>query len=232
MTSPVVRWHVLPDAGAVAETVADRILRASRRAISAHGLFRIVLAGGKTPEHTYRILVDRPADWPRWAIYFGDERCVSPVDALRNSVMADRAWLDRVPVNRAHVHPIPAEHGPDRGAREYGATVRNALPFDLVLLGMGEDGHTASLFPGHEHDPESPVVPVNGAPKPPPDRVSLNFPALNEALEVHILVTGAGKREAVTRWKAGEDLPVSRVRGWSGVDVWLDPAAAGDAVPA
>lgn len=217
----------MPDGEAIAEAVAERIMRASRRAISARGVFRVVLAGGSTPRHAYRRLAQMPADWSRWSIYYGDERCVPTGDAQRNSTMADRALLDHVAVPRVHIHPIPAERGPARGATEYGATVRNALPFDLVLLGMGEDGHTASLFPGQQHDEHAVVVPVYGAPKPPPDRVSVNTPALNEALEIHIMVTGEGKRDAVRRWKAGEDLPVSQVHGRCGVDVWLDPAASG-----
>ncbi|MEA3413825.1 MAG: 6-phosphogluconolactonase [Pseudomonadota bacterium] len=225
MTSPNVRWHVLPQGEAIAEAVAEHILRAARRAISAHGGFRLVLAGGTTPESAYRRLAEMSADWSRWSIYYGDERCVPPGDESRNSVMADRAWLDHVPIPRAHIHTVPAEHGPTRGAEEYGATVRNALPFDFVLLGMGEDGHTASLFPGQEHDDDEPVVPVYDAPKPPPERVSVNTSALNQSREVHIMVTGAGKRDAVRRWKAGEDLPVGRVHGQCGVDVWLDPEA-------
>jgi 6-phosphogluconolactonase len=108
--------------------------------------------------------------------------------------------------------------------------VSAAQPFDLVLLGMGEDGHTASLFPGQQHAAGDTVHAVHDAPKPPPERVSLGVAALNAAAEVLVLVSGAGKHDAVQRWKQGEDLPVTRIHGQAGVDVYIDSAAeTGDA---
>ena len=100
--------------------------------------------------------------------------------------------------------------------------VAAALAFDLVLLGMGEDGHTASLFPGQAHAPGELVHAVLGAPKPPPQRVSLGLAALNEAHEVLVLIAGSSKHGAVERWRRGEDLPVTRIHGHNGVDVYLD----------
>jgi 6-phosphogluconolactonase len=225
-----VRWHVFSDAGGLARAAADRIGQLSGEAIARGASFRIVLAGGGTPEAVYQRMAGLDTDWSCWQIYYGDERCVPANNAERNSLMAARSWLDRVPIPADNIFPIPAETGAELAARSYANVVREALPFDLVLLGMGEDGHTASLFPGHLHDPAELVHAVHAAPKPPPDRVSLGLAALNDAESVIILVTGQGKRDALARWRAGADLPVARVRGRHGVDVYLDAAAdRGDA---
>ena len=221
----VTRWHMLDDPNAVAVQAAQRILQSASRAIAARGLFRIVLAGGRTPAAAYRLLVGADTDWSRWEIYFGDERCLPVADAERNSIMAARALLDSVAVPAANVHPIPAERGAAAAAGEYEPVIRAAMPFDLVLLGMGEDGHTASLFPGQLHPAEQLVHAVHHAPKPPPDRVSLSARALSEAREVLILVTGAGKQAAIQAWQAGEPLPIAGIGGPAPVDVLLDRAA-------
>jgi 6-phosphogluconolactonase len=216
---------VLDDADAVALEAAQRILQSAARAIAEHGLFRIVLAGGRTPEAAYRLLAGADADWSRWEIYFGDERCLPVDDAERNSTMAARALLDTVAIPAANIHPIPAEHVSEAAAKEYESVVSSALPFDLVLLGIGEDGHTASLFPGQQHPAGQLVHAVHNAPKPPPDRVSLGTDALSEAREVLILATGAGKRAAIKAWRAGESLPIAAIGGSACVDVLLDSAA-------
>jgi 6-phosphogluconolactonase len=222
------RWHVFADAGMLSRAVAVHIQQRSREVVAQRGGFRIVLAGGTTPEAVYQRLTGLDTDWSRWQIYYGDERCVPANHAERNSLMAARSWLDRVPIAAENIFPIHAEAGADIAARSYANIVRDARPFDLVLLGMGEDGHTASLFPGHVHDPAELVHAVHDAPKPPPDRVSLGLAALNDAEEVIILVTGEGKRDAVARWKAGVDLPVAQVHGRHGVDVYIDAGAMGD----
>jgi 6-phosphogluconolactonase len=221
------RWHVFADVGVLSRAVAEHIQNRSREVIAQRGEFRIVLAGGTTPEAIYQRLTGLDTDWSRWQIYYGDERCVPANHAERNSLMAARNWLDRVPIAAENIFPIHAEAGAEIAARTYANIVRDACPFDLVLLGMGEDGHTASLFPGHAHDPAELVHAVHDAPKPPPDRVSLGLAALNDAEEVIILVTGEGKRDAVARWRAGADLPVAQVHGRHGVDVYIDAAADG-----
>jgi 6-phosphogluconolactonase len=218
-------WHLCADPDAVAVQAAQRILQSASRAIAARKLFRIVLAGGRTPAAAYRLLVGADTDWSRWEIYFGDERCLPVDDAGRNSIMAARALLDSVAVPVANVHPIPAERGAAAAAGEYEPVIRAAIPFDLVLLGIGEDGHTASLFPGQQHPVEQLVHAVHNAPKPPPDRVSLSARALSEAREVLILATGAGKRAAIQAWQAGEALPVAGIGGPAAVNVFLDKAA-------
>ncbi len=223
-----VRWHVLDDPQAVAEQTAECILAAADSAIAERGVFRIVLAGGRTPEAAYRLLADTDTDWSHWEIFFGDERCLPVDDAQRNSHMAAHAWLNHVNIDEARIHPMTAELGAEAAAKAYARDVRDATPFDMVLLGMGEDGHTASLFPGHQHDPDELVHAVHDAPKPPPDRVSLSRRALSDARRVLILVTGEGKREAVKAWKAGDELPVASISGHTGVDVLIDHDAVGE----
>jgi len=225
---PNSRWHVLEDDAAVAREGARRVLAAAKRAIDERGLFRIVLAGGRTPQAMHRLLSEAAADWGRWHIYFGDERCLPADDNERNSRAAALVWLDRVPIPTENVHAIPAELGAEAAAAIYRPAVAAALPFDLVTLGMGEDGHTASLFPGQEHPAEELVHAVHQAPKPPPDRVSLGFDALSRARETLLLVTGASKRPAISAWREGERLPIARVGGGSPVQVLLDRDAAGD----
>jgi 6-phosphogluconolactonase len=179
----------------------------------------------------HELLAGATTDWARWQIYFGDERCLPPTDLERNSRTAELAWLDRVPIPAENVHTIPAELGAEAAAVAYAPLVVAALPFDLVTLGMGGDGHTASLFPGREHPSDELVHAVRDAPKPPPDRVSLSARALSQAREVLILVIGAGKREAVLAWREGKTLPIALVGGDAGVEVLLDRDAAGASTP-
>ncbi|MEN8214549.1 MAG: 6-phosphogluconolactonase [Pseudomonadota bacterium] len=224
---PKSRWHLFDDPQSVAHAAAWRIAMAADRAIRLRGSFSVVLAGGSTPESTYCLLADIETDWTKWHIYFGDERCLPVDDTARNSVMAANAWLERVPLPAANVHPIPAELGAETGASAYSMLISDALPFDMVLLGIGEDGHTASLFPGRMHPDSELAHAVHDAPKPPPDRVSLSRKALSECRELLILVTGAGKQPAVSRWKRGEDLPIAAIGAHDAVDILLDKRAAG-----
>jgi len=223
--SDATRWHVLPDQRALVTAVSERILGSARKAINGQGVFRIVLAGGTTPEAVYRRLAAAATDWSCWQIFFGDERCLPAAHAERNSVMASECWLQRVALPAANIHVIPAETGARVAAQAYVPLIEKALPFDLVLLGMGEDGHTASLFPGQQHAAGELVHAVHDAPKPPPDRVSLGVAALNAAAEVLVMVSGAGKHAAVQRWKRGDELPVAGIHGQTGVDVYIDKAA-------
>jgi 6-phosphogluconolactonase len=226
-----VRWHVQPDAAGVADAAAQLIATAAAAAIEARGVFRVVLAGGSTPALVYRALRDLDTPWPAWRVYFGDERCLPPEHGDRNSRMTGTAWLDSVPIPAGNVHPIPAELGPEQGAAAYSRVLQEVDDFDLVLLGLGEDGHTASLFPGHDWGkaPGSPgALPVHDAPKPPPERVSLSAERLSRARQVLFLVTGTGKREAVAAWRGGAPIPAAAIAPASGVDVLVDAASLPD----
>jgi 6-phosphogluconolactonase len=220
-----VRWIGVADADELSETASRRILAAAARAISDRGSFLVVLAGGQTPLGTYRRLRAAKADWSRWQVYFGDERCVPEGDAARNSRQSRDAWLDHVAIPPGHVHAIPAQLGPERGAASYAELLRDVGDFDLVLLGLGEDGHTASLFPRHAWDAAgADALAVVDAPKPPPQRVTLGAARLSRAREVLFLVMGESKREAVARWRAGDDLPAAAIRPAAGIDVLVESA--------
>jgi 6-phosphogluconolactonase len=216
-------WHVLDNADQVAKIACKEILTAAETAIAKHGQFKFVLAGGTTPEKVYRLLAQAEADWSLWFIYYGDERCLPADHADRNSVMAEQAFLGKAGIPQAQVFTIPAELGAEQAAIEYRQTLKDALPFDLVLLGMGEDGHTASLFPGHQHNIEELVHAVYNSPKPPPERVSLSAKALGDSRQVIFLITGANKQEAIKLWRSGHDLPVATIFSDNvDVDVYID----------
>ncbi len=220
-----VRWIKVTDTKALQEMAIQRILDAAARAIDQRGTFLIVLAGGNTPAGVYRMLRAADTDWSRWLVYFGDERCLPADDSERNSRMAADAWLDHVSIPRHQIHVLPAELGPESAALAYSETLRGVGDFDLVLLGLGADGHTASLFPGHDWGvaadaPE--VLAVFDAPKPPPLRVSLSARRLSRARAALFLVAGESKRDAVAQWRMGADIPARAVRPESGVDVLID----------
>lgn len=168
------------------------------------------------------MLRDSPADWRAWHIYFGDERCAPRDDPARNSRMAGEAWLDHVAVPVLQRHPIPAELGAQAATRAYRASLQSVATFDLVLLGLGEDGHTASLFPGHDWGAAagSPTaLAIFDAPKPPRERVSLSASRLSDARAVLFMASGESKREALAQWRAGAAIPARAITPAGGVDV-------------
>lgn len=224
MALPVTRVFDTPAMLVVA--LADALLHQAAASIAAHGRFHLVLAGGTTPRALYEALAQRGAGDRHWHIWYGDERCLPADDPERNSVMAETAWLAASAIPSEQRRPIPAERGAEAAAKEYAARLAAAPTFDLVLLGLGEDGHTASLFPGRVRTGADAIA-VHDAPKPPPDRVSLSTARLSDSQAVWFVVTGAGKREALRRWEAGEALPAAAVRGRLATLVWMDRAAAG-----
>lgn len=224
------RWHVFASVGELEDAAINRILTAAREAIVARGAFHLVLAGGTTPRHIYEALRAEQAEWRHWHIWFGDERCLAPAHPERNSRMAMVAWLAHVPIPAAQIHVIPAEQGAEAAAHAYAEQLKQVAHFDLVLLGLGEDGHTASLFPMHAWERAiswPPALPVHDAPKPPPDRVSLSPDRLSATQAALFLVTGAAKRRAVNDWREGVEIPASRISAQVQVDVYLDTDAAG-----
>ena len=162
-----------------------------------------------------------------WHIYFCDERCLPSADPARNSRMAGETWLDHVFIPTLQLHAIPAELGAVQAAHAYDETLRAVGEFDLVLLGLGEDGHAASLFPGQEWGtaPGSPdALAVFDAPKPPSQRVTLSAARLSRARQVMFLVSGEAKHRAIADWRAGKDIPARAITPLSGVDVLAESA--------
>ncbi len=200
------------DMETLAAAVAQRIAVLIAQSIAARGVCRLALAGGETPRRCYAVLGTLDVEWARVHLYFGDERCLPVGDAQRNDEMARLSLLQHIAIPAANVHPVAAELGALRAAADYTAHLHDALPLDIVLLGMGEDGHTASLFPGNPAvRAEGIAVAVFDAPKPPPERVSLSMATLNAARHKLFLVAGAGKRAALSRIARGETLPAARV---------------------
>ena len=147
ITGQVSRWHNFETQDAINQATVNRILATAQTAIAERGAFSIVLAGGSTPKSVYALLKDAQADWSKWHVYHNDDRCL-PVDHVeRNSLMARTTWLNHVSIPANQIHDIPAELGNVEGAKAYAKTLAGVPTFDLVLLGLGEDGHTASLFP-------------------------------------------------------------------------------------
>lgn len=207
----MTQWIEFDTALDVASAAADTIEEHARHAITQRGEFKIVLAGGTTPKSCYEILAGRSLDRAHWKVFYGDERCLSLKDIERNHQMVTATGLtDQI----AQHYIMPAELGPVKGAELYQLLIDNQAPFDMVLLGMGEDGHTASLFPGldwENADSSAMVLPVQGAPKPPSERISLSPAALQNCRQMLVLISGKSKQQAVHRWLDGETMPIAIV---------------------
>lgn len=214
------------DLQALSAAVAQCIAASAAAAISARGVFHLALAGGETPRHCYQKLRGLEIDWAHVQIYFGDERCLPRGDPQRNDTMVQQALLGFIDIPQGNIHRIPAELGAQQAALGYTALLESSPRLDLVLLGMGEDGHTASLFPDNPATESlEVVVPVYDAPKPPAERVTLGLATLNAVRQKIFLVAGAGKRGALELLCSGKPLPAARI---AGAEWHLDCAACPD----
>lgn len=233
--------RVFDDAAQVADAGADLVQRLAADAAAHHRRFSIALAGGGTPKLLYETLSGDPwrhrIDWDRWQVYFGDERACPPDDEASNYRMARESLLDRVPLDAARIHRMEAELPDlDGAARAYSVLLEATLPagpsgaprIDCVLLGLGENGHTASLFPGTEALEVTDRWATRGrADYAPYDRITLTYPAINAAAHIAFLVTGDAKRAALRATAAG-NTPAARVAADDGSIHWLlDRSAAG-----
>ena len=237
---PEQQLTVLPDAEALAERVADWMLE---RVLMAASPVRVCLSGGSTPRRLYQTLAQAPyrdrVPWQRVHWFWGDERFVPSTDARSNYCMFREALLDRVQTPAGNVHPIPTDGltldaavtAYERELKQfYGAEqLSTARPlFDVTLLGLGVDGHTASLFPGTQVLEESArwVGAVVGVT--PEARITLTYPALESSRDVAFLVSGPAKREILARVQAGgTDVPATRLRPVGRLHWFADRAAAG-----
>lgn len=215
------RWHVTDN---LAEAALLWIAQNAAQAIRERGYFHLVLSGGTTPRAVYERMAGLDADWPNWHIWFGDERCLPADDEDRNSRMAGEAWLDQSAIPAGQVHVIRAESGSEAAVEDYLKQLQGAGQFDLVLLGLGEDGHAASLFPGQMSESETAdVVAVRQAPKPPAERVSMSARRLSDTRTALFLVNGKNKRDAVRAWQNGAAIPAAYICPETGVDVLIGP---------
>jgi 6-phosphogluconolactonase len=227
-----VRTEVLPDPGAVAIRAAERIARAAREAVAERGRCALALSGGATPWQAFRVLSEEDVPWERVHLFQVDERVAPSGDPERNDVLLREALVDRIPIPPANVHPMPVEGKDlDAEARRYGAILRRIAGsppvLDLVQLGLGEDGHTASLFPDDDAlqivDADVAVSGIQRGRR----RMTLTFPAIERARCLLWLVTGTGKRAALARLLAGDrSIPAGRLRSDRAV-LLADRAAGG-----
>lgn len=229
--------RIFQDDGALFAAAAGEFLGVIQAAVAARGRCDVALAGGSTPRRLYSLVAARASelDWSRVHLFFGDERCVPPHHQESNYRMARETLLSSPALAAAHVHRMRAELPPVEAARQYDEEMRAhfgaELPrFDLILLGMGPDGHAASLFPGSAAlDERQRWVMANWVEKFGASRLTLTYPVLNNAAEVMFLVTGAAKRDAVRQiFRERLPLPAAAVHP-TGHLLWLlDTAAAAD----
>ena len=234
------RIVVLPDAEALAREAARRFQRLAIQAVAERGRFSAALSGGSTPGALYRLLAGEPhgeqIPWERVHLFWGDERCVPPDDPGSNYRLAHEMLISRVPIPPGNVHRVRGELQPEAAAGDYADALRVFFDapwprFDLILLGLGADGHTASLFPGSDAlaERERAVVATTAQYEDrPTHRVTLTLPALNAARQVLFLVREATKAEIVQSVLQGgeERYPAQRVRPVEGGLTWLLDAAA------
>jgi 6-phosphogluconolactonase len=232
---------VFDDSADVARAAADRFVEIARAAIDAGGRFSVALSGGSTPQRAYELLAGddyrKKLDWAKVHVFFGDERCVPPDDAESNYRMANEVMLSRLSIPPQNIHRINGVGDALANARLYEDELRTFFNddvwprFDLVLLGMGDDGHTASLFPGTEVlGEEQAWVAAVWVEKFQAFRITLTAPAINHAAHILLLVTGenkAARLAEVFQSQAGsERLPVQLIHPVSGSTEWLVDAAA------
>ncbi len=239
--------RVLPDPAALADTAARQVVELAQQAIDTRGAFSVALSGGSTPRDLHRRLASPPlvqqVDWAHVHIFFGDERCVPPEDPQSNYHMAEETLLSHVPIPAAHVHRMRGELPPEEAAADYERQLKDYFKdepprLDLILLGMGDNGHTASLFPGLSavHEQQRWVVAENVA-EVGMWRLSLTPVVLNLAREAMFLVAGEAKASMLRQVLEGPYAPAERpaqiVRPTPGEVIWLvDAAAAEELSPA
>lgn len=240
--------EVYPSADELARSVAARLVH---RLVDVQGHERVpsvVLTGGTIAARAHRAVLDVPechdVEWSRVEFWFGDERFVPAEDPERNALQAREAFLSALPVDPGQVHEMPASDGrygedADAAARAYADELEHVFGptprFDVLMLGVGPDGHCASLFPHHEGlDATDPVVAVRHSPKPPPTRISLTMPLLRQAEEVWFIASGDAKAHAVRQALSVADLREVPAAGPKGLrrTLWLLDAEAASELPA
>jgi 6-phosphogluconolactonase len=208
----VTRLTACPDAETVAQRAAAHVARQLRHAREQRGVAHLALSGGTTPGRTYELLGAKPQELDGVEVWFADERCVAPDDEESNYRLAAQTLLAPAGIEPVRVHRMEGEAGPHEGARRYAEELGRQLPradtsppdvpvLDLIVLGIGPDGHVASLFPGAatlDAGEEAVCLGVEDSPKPPPERITLSLAVLRAARECLLLATGASKADAVS----------------------------------
>ena len=227
---------VVADASSLYQTAAQEFSRCAVAAVNTRGRFSVALSGGNTPRGVYSLLAAEPKSrlpWEKIFVFFGDERHVPPDDPESNYKMANEALLSKVPIPQQNIFRVPAELPADEAAVSYDRRLRdffslaaNAWPcFDLILLGLGDDGHTASLFPGSAAlQDASRLVAANWVEKFKSYRITFTYPLINHAAEVAFIVSGKNKAQVVREIMVptpGKAYPAQRVQPQTGRLLWI-----------
>jgi 6-phosphogluconolactonase len=234
----MTRLTTCADAEAVAVRAARDIARHSERVRAERGVVNIALSGGTTPRRAYELLASEPLDWSGVAVWFADERCVGPDDEESNYKLASDTLLSAVAIPPAQIHRMEGELGPEQGARRYALELSEHAPpsaerlpeLDLIVLGIGPDGHVASLFPGAQTldaGEQALCLGVHDSPKPPPERITLSLALLRAAGRCMLLATGVSKADAINAMLAepSRHVPASLLRR-ERLSVIVDDAAS------
>jgi len=237
----VTQLTACPDAETVARRAAAHVARGLRRAHAERGVAHLALSGGTTPARTYQLLVDELSATSGIEVWFADERCVGPQDEQSNYRLARETLLDEAGIPPERVHRMLGELGPEQGAQRYAEELTEHAPtttpvrdgqvvLDVVVLGIGPDGHVASLFPGAptlDAGEAAVCLGVSDSPKPPPERITLSLAVLRAARECVLLAAGAGKADAIAAMlgEPSHHVPASLLRRGR-LTVLVDDAAA------
>jgi 6-phosphogluconolactonase len=234
----VTRLTTCLDGESVADRAAAHVTLQLQRAKEERGLAHVALSGGTTPGRTYELLAREPGLWGDVHVWFADERCVAPDDTESNYLLAERSLFSPAAIPAERIHRMRGELGPEEGARRYADEILERLPsiaggppvFDLIVLGIGPDGHVASLFPGAptlDAGDMAICLGVHDSPKPPPERITLSLAVLRGARGCLLLATGAGKADAVSAMLGEESrhVPASLLRR-ERLSLIVDDAAA------
>ena len=208
-------WLIFTDIDKLSEKLACDILDIAEKSIQLNDIFRIVLAGGESVTSLYKVLNNSKSTWSKWQVYIGDERCMPLKDINRNDHMINKIWLDHSKIPKQNIHFTHAELGPYKASIHYENVLKSIGYFDVVLLSIGEDGHTASLFPSHFYDENKSVVVECNSPKYPKERVSMSYSRLNQSKNIFKVINGKSKQGAVDLWSKGMILPINQINGHS-----------------
>tara|TARA_R110000868_G_scaffold241497_3_gene496890 strand:- start:656930 stop:657667 length:738 start_codon:yes stop_codon:yes gene_type:complete len=233
--------EVVSSTSEAGEFVANLITQAAIKAVAERGRFTLAIPGGGSPRAVFEVL-SKPANlqifpWSKTQLLWVDERAVPPEHPDSNAGVFIREVFTDLPLIPANIHRMLGELGPEHGAAAYRETLQTVLnpdgghenTIDFALLGIGEDGHIASLFPGDAAlDSTDTIIPIFNSPKPPPERITMTMPVIKSAKEIVVLVLGQGKADAVAKSLAGEPLPAHLVTDGTNTTWVIDQAAASD----
>jgi len=206
-------WIVFDDKKSLSVSLAKDVLKIAEQSINSKGYFSIVLAGGNSPVELYKILKESHSDWNNWNIYIGDDRYLPKNDKERNDYIIEQVWLNSSSIPKDNIFFIKSELGMSHAKEKYEDILKDIKKFDIVLLSMGEDGHTASLFPDHDHVDNDDIILEYNSPKIPKERISMSYSRLNKSKNVFKIIMSESKQEATSLWLHGKKLPINQING-------------------